>query len=92
MSVWVYIIQSETSSRLYCGHTTDINRRLRQHNDPDYRLSKTTKSFKGPWKLVWSQECTNRSEAMKLERSIKKRGVGRYLKEIQLAESRVPRD
>ena len=85
MMVWVYILQSKSTGRFYCGQTTDVNRRLRQHNDPEYYLSKTTKRFKGPWKLLWSRECSDRSNATKLEMTIKKRGIGRYLKEAQPA-------
>ncbi|UCH06289.1 MAG: GIY-YIG nuclease family protein [Deltaproteobacteria bacterium] len=88
MPCFVYILQSKTNYRYYCGQTSDIQRRLRQHNDPEYRLSKTTKRFQGPWVLVWSQECPDRSTAMKLEKSIKKRGIVRYLEEAQLVESR----
>ena len=82
MSIWVYILQSESTGRYYCGQTSDIDRRLRQHNDPSYQLSKTTKRLKGPWKLVRTQECIDRSEAIKLERFVKKRGIGRYLGDL----------
>jgi len=75
----VYILQSESSGRYYCGQTDDLDRRLRQHNDPKYRGSLTTKRFEGPWKVVWTDICTSRGEAMKLERRIKKRGIGRFL-------------
>jgi len=79
MSYWVYIIQSENSGRYYCGQSADVDRRLRQHNDPEYQLSKTTKRFRGPWKLIWTQRCVNRSEATQLERKIKRRGISRFL-------------
>jgi putative endonuclease len=79
MTFWVYIIQSESSGRYYCGQSTDVERRLRQHNDPEYQLSKTTKRIEGPWKLIWSEACSDRSEATQLERKIKKRGIGRFL-------------
>jgi len=88
LSFWVYIILSESTGRFYCGQSRDPDRRLRQHNDPEYSLSKTTKRFKGPWKLVWTKKYVDLAEAMKIEKSIKKRGIGRYLKEIQLVESR----
>jgi proteic killer suppression protein len=45
MMVCVYILQSKSTGRFYCGQTTDVDRRLRQHNDPQYYLSKTTKRF-----------------------------------------------
>jgi putative endonuclease len=83
MTVWVYILQNKSTGRFYCGQTSDIDRRLRQHNDSEYHLSKTTKRFKGPWELLWFQECSDRSKAMRLEMTIKKRGIGRYLKEAQ---------
>ena len=79
--MWVYILQSETTRRYYCGQTSDVERRLRQHNDPAYQKTKTTKRFEGPWKLVWFQKCLNRSDALKFEKKIKKRGILRFLQE-----------
>ena len=92
MPFWVYIIQSESTGRYYCGYSSDPERRLKQHNDPDYQLSRTTKRFKGPWKLAWTVECENRSDTMKLEKAIKKRGIRRYLESAQVVESRCKRD
>ena len=92
----VYILQSETSGRFYCGHTNDLSRRIRQHNDPEYTGSKTTKKFAGLWVLVWSRSAASRSAAMNLERRIKKRGVKRFLTDAdsvaKQAESRLRRD
>jgi len=79
MPQWVYIIQSESTGRYYCGQSGNVEQRLRQHNDPGYKLSKTTKRFKGLWKLVWAQECQDRGESTILEKRIKKRGISRYL-------------
>jgi len=89
---FVYIIQSESSGRFYCGQSTDVERRLRQHNDPGYCLSKTTKRLEGPWKHLWSRECSDRGEATRLERRIKKRGIERFFKYPESAESRQGRD
>ncbi|HSB06123.1 MAG TPA: GIY-YIG nuclease family protein [Thermodesulfobacteriota bacterium] len=88
MKVWVYILRSESTGRFYCGQTTGLERRVSQHNDPAYRLSKTTKRFEGPWKLLRSQECPDRSEATRLEKKIKARGIGRYFSDLPSAESR----
>ena len=79
MNVWVYILRSETTGRYYCGQTSDLRRRIKQHNDPGHRRSQTTKKFEGPWKLIWFHECLNRSDGMQLERSTKKRGISRFL-------------
>ncbi|HHD56775.1 MAG TPA: GIY-YIG nuclease family protein [Desulfobulbaceae bacterium] len=91
MSFFVYILYSSNADRYYCGQTNDLRRRLQQHNDPQYRGSKTTKRFKGPWRLIWSHQCLDRGQAMILEKKIKKRGIKRYLKD-QLVESRRRRD
>ena len=88
MTFWVYILRSLSTGRFYCGHTGDLERRIRQHNDPEYQLSRTTKVFEGPWKLAWSREYCSRGEAMRLEKTIKKRGVRRYFEQTQLVESR----
>jgi putative endonuclease len=87
MPYWVYILQSQSIGRYYCGYSENVDRRINQHNDPEYRLTRTTKIWKGPWELTWKQECLNKSKAVVLERKIKKRGIGRYL-QAQLAESR----
>jgi len=81
MPRWVYILQSQSSGRYYCGQTQDLESRLRQHNDPENPLTKTTKRFPGPWRLVWSREVETGSESVKLERQIKKRGIGRFLED-----------
>jgi putative endonuclease len=83
MEHWIYIIQSQSTDRYYCGQTNDLPIRLLQHNDPDNDLSKTTKRFKGPWILVWFQKVYSGSEAAILERRIKKRGIGRFLQGIR---------
>ncbi|HEX7928311.1 MAG TPA: GIY-YIG nuclease family protein, partial [bacterium] len=36
MACSVYILRSPTADRFYCGITDDLERRLRQHNDPGY--------------------------------------------------------
>ena len=76
----VYILQSQSTGRLYCGQTRNLQQRLGQHNDPEYRPDATTRRFAGPWLLVWSEEHKTRSAAMKKERRIKGRGVKRFLK------------
>jgi putative endonuclease len=83
MEFYVYIVQSGSRGRYYCGSTSDVDRRVRQHNDPDYRLSRTTKVFEGPWRVVWFTGLETRGEAMKLEKKIKKRGIARFLAELR---------
>jgi len=83
MAYWTYILQSETTGRYYCGSTSDLKRRVQEHNDPKHQLTKTTKRFAGPWILVHSETFDTRTEARKKEIRIKKRGIGRYLNDQQ---------
>ncbi len=73
--MYVYILLSEKSSRYYVGQTADIGKRLKKHNN--CRVPST--KFGVPWKLIKLFEVKDRSEALKLERIIKKRGAKRYL-------------
>jgi putative endonuclease len=82
MKYWVYILQSQSTGRFYCGHTDNLERRISQHNDPEYTSTRTTKVLKGPWKIIYTNKRSSRGEAMKLERTIKKRGIGRYIKSL----------
>ena len=88
----VYILISESTGRYYCGYTGNLAQRLRSHNDPEYKLTRTTKVLEGPWEVFWTQELDSCSEAMQLEKKIKKRGIGRFLSDMELAESRLRRD
>ena len=73
--MYVYILYSEARSGYYVGQTTDIEKRLKRHNS-----GKVISTRGGlPWKLVLQLEVSTRSEAMLLERKIKKRGAKRFI-------------
>ncbi|MEP2770543.1 MAG: GIY-YIG nuclease family protein [Fulvivirga sp.] len=73
--MFVYIIYSKTSSRYYVGQTANITDRIERHNQG---MVKSTK-FGVPWIIVWQLEVSSRSEAMILEKKIKKRGARRFV-------------
>ena len=77
MNYTIYIIQSEITGRYYCGQTCDLEDRLARHNNGE---SKSTKSGR-PWNPIWTAEVATRSEAVRLESHIKKRGIRRFLEE-----------
>jgi len=68
---YLYILQSDSTGRYYIGQTDNLDRRFSEHNDACYTSSKTTKRFRGPWKLVYSEKYKTRSETMTRERQIK---------------------
>ena len=67
MSWFLYIIQCRDKS-LYTGITTDISRRLKQHNAGKGAIYTRNKA---PVKLVYQQAMINQSEARKRECFIK---------------------
>ena len=73
---FVYVIWNATHSRYYVGQTEDIDKRLRQHNDPENNMSKFTKKYDGGWVLLYSETLPSRSGAMKREKELKT-GKGR---------------
>ena len=64
----VYIIECKDKT-LYTGVTTDIDRRIKEHNSG--HGGRFTRS-RTPVKLVYNQKAANRSGALKCEAEIKK--------------------
>ncbi|WP_460542805.1 GIY-YIG nuclease family protein [Echinicola sediminis] len=68
----VYAIKSLVDGRVYVGFTSDLRRRLLQHN------SGKTKSTKGyrPWELIYSEEAETSVIAREREKYWKS-GIGK---------------
>lgn len=66
---YLYILRCNDET-LYTGITTDIVRRVKEHNST-IKAAKYT-SLRRPVVLVFSKECADRSEAIKEELRIKK--------------------
>jgi putative endonuclease len=67
---YVYLLRCADNT-LYCGITTNLNKRLRQHNGELVGGAKYTK-VRQPCELVYSEKAENRSQASKRECTIKK--------------------
>jgi putative endonuclease len=67
MKGYVYILQDRLTGRFYIGSTTDINRRLRQH---EHGSTKTTARMHSK-KLVFSQEFSELRTARRIEVRLK---------------------
>lgn len=73
---YVYILRSKESGRWYTGCTSDLRKRLIEHNSGK---SKYTKSS-GPYELIYYEACLNEKDAFIREKYLKT-GMGkRYLK------------
>lgn len=70
MSWFVYILRCADDS-LYTGVTTDIDRRVDEHNHNDTKGAKYTR-VRRPVVLTYQESLNNRSQACQREAAIKK--------------------
>ena len=64
---WVYILKSEKNSSLYIGNTSDLEIRLKRHNEG--RVV-STKRYK-PWILVYVEGYFLKEDALYREKNLK---------------------
>ena len=67
---WVYILKNQEGI-YYKGYTTNIEKRLEEHNTG---LSRYT-SNKGPWSIVYSKTFEDKKDALIEEKRIKRLNV-----------------
>jgi putative endonuclease len=68
---YVYILHCSESDRYYVGHSSDVHRRLEEHNHPVENKKFTAKYTN--WELVtFFQVSENRGDAIRVEKFIKK--------------------
>ncbi len=67
MAFWVYILRCADGS-YYTGHADNLEQRIGEHQMGFYPSYTSTRL---PVKLVWSQECATRDEALSAEMQIK---------------------
>ena len=60
---YVYILKSLKNGKLYKGLTSDLRRRLSEHNSG----RSTYTSQNGPWKLIYYEAFSNKSDAKREE-------------------------
>ncbi|MDO8292657.1 MAG: GIY-YIG nuclease family protein [Gallionella sp.] len=78
MVFWVYILSCADGS-YYTGHTDNLEQRIGEHQTGSYPGYTSNRL---PVKLIWSQECATREEALSAEMQIK--GWGRKKKEAMM--------
>jgi putative endonuclease len=74
---FTYILFSPKFNKHYYGHSSNLSKRFNDHNNG---LSIYTKKYI-PWVLIYSEEFTTRSEAMKREKFFKSLNGFHWLKE-----------
>jgi putative endonuclease len=66
---YVYVLRSIPTGRHYIGMTSDVERRVHEHNTRNGRWSSSYK----PWEMIATEEFGNRGEAAKREAFLKSR-------------------
>ena len=73
---YTYLLQSQKNKRWYTGCTSDLRKRLKEHNE---MLVSSTKG-RGPFILIYYEACLNKKDAFAREIYLKS-GMGkRYLR------------
>jgi putative endonuclease len=78
----VYVLESLKDTRHYIGQTSDLNRRIQEHNQGRVRWTKTHR----PWKVLHIEEFENRTAAIKREQYLK--SPAGWLESRRIKESR----
>jgi len=73
---FVYILKSLNYTKTYTGISTNIHKRLQEHN---LGKNKFTKKYR-PWKILFSKEVGTRLEARKKEKYLKSSAGRRWIK------------
>lgn len=76
MLYYVYILQSESSGAFYKGFTSDLERRVLEHQNNEGRWT----AGKGPWELVYYEQFDRESDARKREIQLKKARNAKYIR------------
>jgi len=80
----VYVLRSLKDNFHYIGHTKDLDKRLRSHNDKKVRSTKAHV----PYKVIYTEDYHSRTEAAKREYYLKQADgniwLRQYLKDLRL--------
>ena len=78
MKYSVYILYSQSKDKYYIGYTQDPEERLTEHNS-----GATPSTRPGiPWKMVYKEECEDKTTAIKRENKIKKMKSRKYIENL----------
>ncbi len=63
---FVYLLRNKKSNEFYYGYTSNLEQRIREHNNPDEK-----------WKLVYYEAYTSELDARQREKKLKHYGQSR---------------
>ena len=73
---YVYVLQSETDDGLYIGFTSDLRRRMKEHQAGKSFAT----SYRRPWRLIYYEAYLEEEDALGREKYLKSGGGRKFLK------------
>jgi len=71
----VYLIQNSHDKSIYIGKTSNLTKRLQQHN---FNENNSTKRLRGRWILIYAEAYKDKKDANIREKRLKAHGSGKY--------------
>ena len=85
MYMWVvYLLKQNTSGELYIGVTSDLQRRLQEHNSGNQTA---THRVNGKWLLVYAEAYRSKIDAFKREQMLKHHGSSKQKLYLRIQNS-----
>jgi len=84
---YVYLIKSVSTGKVYVGYTSDLRRRLKEHNDK--KGGKYTKN-KGPFTLIYYEAYKSKEDAKIREDNLKLHKKAYTQLKVRISESLRP--
>ena len=81
MAHFVYIIYSPSTDKFYVGETVNVPARIEEHNSGHYHHAST--KFANDWELFLQVECESGTQALKLERFIKRMKSRKFYQKLK---------
>jgi putative endonuclease len=73
---YVYVLRSLKDGQLYTGYSSDLKKRLNEHNKGYVEATKNRK----PFELIYYEACTSKYDAYRREKYLKTNYGRRYIK------------
>jgi len=64
---YVYVLHSQKDHKLYVGYTSNLQKRLEEHNNGLVRATK----YRRPMELIYWEGCLNQQDATRREKYLK---------------------
>jgi len=76
MYYYVYVLLSEKDNQFYTGYTSDLKKRIEDHNEGNVQSTKQRR----PLKLLYFEGCLNQQDATRREKYLKSGNGKIYLR------------